>query len=75
MASVLVEVKEFVEPAGNLSLVFMARGTNEEGREFAGGGGEGSKVKNDVPSLYGIYLPSSLSDSFGRGPNSVPFVS
>lgn len=26
----------FVEPAGNLSLVFMARGTNKEGREVVG---------------------------------------
>lgn len=33
MASVLVEVKDFVEPAGNLSPVFMVRGTYKEERE------------------------------------------
>lgn len=49
----------------------MARGTNKGGREGgSGGGGGGREVKKGFPSSYGIYLPSSPSGSFGRGPNS-----
>lgn len=46
----------------------MARGTNK-GRREEGGGGGGSEVEKGFPSSYGIYLPSSPSGSFGRGPN------
>lgn len=49
----------------------MARGTSKEGREAVGEERRGgSEVKKGFPSSYGIYLPSSPSGSFGRGPNS-----
>lgn len=44
----------------------MARGTNKEGWDVVGE----EEVKKGFPSLYGIYLPSSQSGSFGRGPDS-----
>lgn len=39
----------------------MAQGTNKEG-------------SGRLSSVYGIYLPSSLSGSFGRGPNIDSFL-
>lgn len=71
--------KTLLSPAGNLNPVFMARGTNKEGRrEVVGqeGAGGGRAVKKGFPSSYGIYLPGSPSGSSGRGPKKVPpFVS
>lgn len=64
------EEKDFVETAGNLSLLFMAR--TRKGREMVGEETEEREreVKKGFPSSYGIYLSASPSGTFGRGPTS-----